>query len=85
MYELGLIPVEPRTFELVLNYRSHGGIVNCARSVIELIMCYWPYSIDALKPERAIVDGFRPIFFAGQGNVGLLTGSGHQELMQIHK
>ena len=54
--------------------------MNCARSVIELIMCYWPYSIDALKPERAIVDGSRPIFFAGQGNVGLLPQLGYQAL-----
>lgn len=72
-HELGLTPIEPRAFELVLNYRSHGGIVNCARSVIELIMCYWPYSIDALKPERAIVDGFRPMFFASRVNVRSVT------------
>ena len=69
--ELGLAPVEPKTFELALNYRSHGGIVNCARSVIELITRYWPYSIDALKPERAIIDGFRPMFFSSQGDVRL--------------
>ncbi|KAF9642213.1 P-loop containing nucleoside triphosphate hydrolase protein, partial [Thelephora ganbajun] len=62
-HELGLTPVESRTFELVTNYRSHSGIVNCARSVIELIMRYWPYSIDVLKPEQATIDGFRPIFF----------------------
>jgi len=60
---------DPKTFELVVNYRSHGGIVNCARSVIELITLYWPRSIDILQPERASVDGFRPIFFSSQGNV----------------
>jgi hypothetical protein len=43
--------------------------VNCARSVIELITLYWPHSIDILQPERASVDGFRPIFFSSQGNV----------------
>jgi len=43
--------------------------VNCARSVIELITLYWPQSIDILQPERASVDGFRPIFFSSQGNV----------------
>ena len=65
----GAKPADPKTYELVVNYRSHGGIVNCARSVIELITLYWPHSIDILKPERASVDGFRPIFFSSQGNV----------------
>ena len=47
--------------------------MNCARSVIELITRYWPYSIDALRPEEAIVNGVRPIFFVGQENVCLLS------------
>ena len=65
----GAKPTDSKTYELVVNYRSHGGIVNCARSVVELITQYWPHSIDSLQPERASVDGFRPIFFSGQGNV----------------
>ena len=40
--------------------------MNCARAVIELIMLYWPHSIDVLQPERASVDGPRPIFFSSQ-------------------
>ena len=43
-------------------------------------MHYWPYSIDILEPERAIIDGFRPIFFAGQENVRLLSQLGYQGL-----
>ena len=62
-------PMDPKTYELLINYRSHGGIVNCARSVIELITLYWPHSIDILRPERASVDGLRPVFFSGQENV----------------
>ena len=54
--------------------------MNCARSVTELIMRYWPCSIDILKPERAIIDGFRPIFFVGQGDVRLLLWPGYQGL-----
>ena len=70
----GVKPTDPKTYELVVNYRSHGGIVNCARSVIELIMLYWPHSIDTLQPERASVQpeqasGLRPIFFSSQDNV----------------
>ncbi|KAF9778765.1 hypothetical protein BJ322DRAFT_1114103 [Thelephora terrestris] len=52
-------PVEPETHELLVNYRSHGGIINCARSVVELIILYWPHSIDRLQPEWASVDGPR--------------------------
>lgn len=65
----GVKPTDPITYELVVNYRSHGGIVNCARSVIELIVLYWPQSIDILSPERAFVDGPQPIFYSNQGNV----------------
>ena len=36
--------------------------MDCARSVIELLVRFWPYSIDALQPEEAVVNGVRPIF-----------------------
>ena len=49
--------------------------MNCARSVIELMIHYWPHSIDKLQPERASVDGPKPIFFSDQGNVMLFLVS----------
>ncbi|KAI6153131.1 hypothetical protein BKA82DRAFT_4349614 [Pisolithus tinctorius] len=55
----------PMSFQLAINYRSHGGIVNCAHSVIELISRFWPNSIDSLQPEHGIVDGLKPVFFTG--------------------
>jgi hypothetical protein len=55
----------PKTFQLAVNYRSHGGIVNAAHSVIELIMQFFPYSIDNLAPESGVVDGVKPVFFHG--------------------
>ncbi|KAF8193621.1 hypothetical protein K438DRAFT_1761756 [Mycena galopus ATCC 62051] len=55
--------VPPRVFQLTVNYRSHAGIVNCARSAIEVITKLWPDTIDALDEERGTVDGLRPIFF----------------------
>lgn len=58
----------PRTFQLAINYRSHGGIVQCAHSVIELITEFWPYAIDVLTRERGVVDGSRPVFFSGWDN-----------------
>ncbi|KAJ7451061.1 hypothetical protein FB451DRAFT_1284562 [Mycena latifolia] len=62
--ELGFQPsAPPRPFQLTVNYRSHAGIVNCARTVIEIITKLWPNAIDVLDPERGMVDGLRPIFF----------------------
>ena len=60
------LPQEPpRTFQLAINYRSHGGIVHCAHSVIELITRFWPYAIDVLAREQGVVDGLKPVFFSG--------------------
>ncbi|KLO20395.1 hypothetical protein SCHPADRAFT_897689 [Schizopora paradoxa] len=58
-------PVKPSSFQLTMNYRSHGGIVSCADSVIQLITKFWPYSIDILRPERGAVEGSKPVFFVG--------------------
>ena len=60
-----LIQEPPKTFQLSVNYRSHGGIVNCAHSLVDLISRFWPYSIDILSPEKGIVDGAKPTFFGG--------------------
>lgn len=61
----------PKSFQLVTNFRSHGGIVKCAHSIIALIMKFWPYAIDILPQEKGIVDGIKPVFFSGwdQDNV----------------
>ncbi|KAF9230051.1 P-loop containing nucleoside triphosphate hydrolase protein, partial [Melanogaster broomeanus] len=56
---------QPTSFQLAINHRSHGGIVNCAHAVIELITRFWPNSIDGLQPEHGIVDGLKPVFFHG--------------------
>ncbi|KAG1809265.1 hypothetical protein EV424DRAFT_1328374 [Suillus variegatus] len=56
---------QPAMFQLAINYRSHGGIVNCASSVIELITKFWPNTIDNLRPERGVVDGLKPVFLTG--------------------
>jgi hypothetical protein len=56
---------QPTMFQLAINYRSHGGIVNCAHAVIELITRFWPNTIDNLQPEKGVVDGPKPVFFTG--------------------
>ena len=32
-------------------------------------MCYWPHSIDPLKPERARIDGMKPTFYSDHEDV----------------
>jgi len=39
--------------------------VNCAHTVIERIMRFWPDAIDGLQPEKGVVDGMKPVFFHG--------------------
>ncbi|EIN13221.1 hypothetical protein PUNSTDRAFT_128910 [Punctularia strigosozonata HHB-11173 SS5] len=43
-----------------------GFILRDTQSIVELITRLWPYAIDALDPERALVDGIKPIFFHGE-------------------
>ncbi|KAI0656844.1 hypothetical protein C8Q70DRAFT_1158814, partial [Cubamyces menziesii] len=57
--------VQPESFHLAVNYRSHAGIVDCAYSVIELITQFWPHAIDALGRETGMVAGLKPVFFSG--------------------
>ncbi|KAJ3877376.1 hypothetical protein F5051DRAFT_453113 [Lentinula edodes] len=57
--------IEPQTFQLSVNYRSHSGIVDCAHSIIELITRFWKDSIDRLAPEKGVVAGLKPLFFVG--------------------
>ncbi|KAI6100008.1 hypothetical protein EV401DRAFT_2215392 [Pisolithus croceorrhizus] len=62
---------KPELFELAINYRSHGGIVNCAQSIVKLITDFWPESIDILRPECAMLGGPKPVFFVGSEDESL--------------
>ncbi|KAI9453668.1 hypothetical protein BJY52DRAFT_1396510, partial [Lactarius psammicola] len=44
------IPSHPKGFQLLVNYRSHGGIVKCANAIIQLLQRF-PGAIDVLQPE----------------------------------
>ncbi|KAG8938168.1 hypothetical protein FRC03_007557 [Tulasnella sp. 419] len=57
-------PVHPQLFELAVNYRSQGGIVNAAASLVEMIIKFFPRSIDLLSKERSKVDGPKPVIFS---------------------
>ncbi|KAG8743071.1 hypothetical protein FRC10_000453 [Ceratobasidium sp. 414] len=51
------------TFELSVNFRSHGGIVRYAASLVELIYTLFPNSIDHMEPETARTPGPAPLLF----------------------
>lgn len=56
---------KPKQFELDINYRSHNGILRLAASVVDLILQFFPDSIDRLKRERGEIGGPRPVVFEG--------------------
>ena len=60
--------IKPAMFELTTNYRSHSGIVNCAQAVIDLIIRFWPNTIDTLQPQCSVIQGLKPICLSG-GNL----------------
>ena len=57
-------PHRPERHQLLVNYRSHGGIVKCANAIIELLHKF-PGAIDALRPEAVTVGRELPVFFHG--------------------
>ena len=59
-------PRLPERFQLLTNYRSHGGIVECANAIIQLLQRF-PGAIDRLQPEAGVVGKELPKFFHGKG------------------
>ncbi|KAH7338006.1 hypothetical protein B0J17DRAFT_768225 [Rhizoctonia solani] len=55
-------------FELTVNFRSHGGIVRYAASLVELIYTLFPTSIDVMAPESAKTPGLPPLLFVSPYN-----------------
>ncbi|CAE6468490.1 unnamed protein product [Rhizoctonia solani] len=55
-------------FELTVNFRSHGGIVRYAASLVELIYTLFPTSIDIMQPESAKTPGLPPLLFFSPEN-----------------
>ena len=54
--------IQPATFNLTTNYRSHGGICDAADALIKMIKELFPNSIDNLEPEKGLVHGPKPSF-----------------------
>ena len=59
-------PRRPEGFLLLTNYRSHGGIVECANAIIQLLQRF-PDAIDSLQPEASVAGKELPMIFHGEG------------------
>eukprot|EP00899_Mesostigma_viride_P025252 jgi/Mesvir1/5911/Mv00680-RA.1 len=58
----------PDMFQLAQNFRSHRGVVSLAVSIVDLLLRYFPNTLDRLAPECAVVDGEAPVYLeAGPG------------------
>ncbi|KAH9172884.1 hypothetical protein EDB89DRAFT_2229130 [Lactarius sanguifluus] len=56
------VPSHPKGFQLLVNYRSHAGIVECSNAIIQLLQRF-PGAIDILQPEAGTASKAMPVFF----------------------
>ncbi|EKM60420.1 uncharacterized protein PHACADRAFT_179724 [Phanerochaete carnosa HHB-10118-sp] len=59
----------PMYSQLSRNFRSHSGIVQAAQTVLEPISQLWPHTIDILEEEKGMIEGPKPLFIGGVGNL----------------
>lgn len=60
-----------RPMKLVVNYRSHSGILLCAAAVLSKMLVTFPGSAKDLPPDTGISQGPRPAFVQADGYEGL--------------
>ncbi|KAI0258663.1 hypothetical protein BC834DRAFT_696808 [Gloeopeniophorella convolvens] len=58
-------PRQPQNFQLLVNYRSHGGIVRCANAIVDILRRF-PGAIDELRPEASVPGKELPVFFSSE-------------------
>lgn len=61
---------KPCLKHLTENYRSHGGILRLADSVVQLIHHYFPGSVDKLRGDTSPLEGPKPIFLTDSSQHG---------------
>ncbi|KAA8532336.1 hypothetical protein F0562_032409 [Nyssa sinensis] len=59
-------------FHLSQNFRTHGGVLNLAQSVIDLLYHFFPLSIDILSPETSLLYGEAPILLDSKNNENVI-------------
>ncbi|KAA8532334.1 hypothetical protein F0562_032411 [Nyssa sinensis] len=59
-------------FHLSQNFRTHGGVLNLAQSVIDLLYHFFPLSIDILSLETSLLYGEAPILLDSKNNENVI-------------
>jgi hypothetical protein len=60
--------------KLLVNYRSHSGVLDCAAAILSVLFAAYPGSAKALPADAGLFKGPRPMYFQGfQGHAMLPT------------
>ncbi|KAI7748574.1 hypothetical protein M8C21_000113, partial [Ambrosia artemisiifolia] len=83
-------------FQLKQNFRTHAGVLDLAQSVIDILYCYFPHSIDILEPETSLISGEAPVLlesgndenaivtiFGGSGSGAEVVGFGAEQVILV--
>ena len=54
-----------RPTKLLVNYRSHSGVLNCAAGVLDLLLAMFPGSAKTLPKDEGLFTGPRPSYLVG--------------------
>ncbi|KAI4357246.1 hypothetical protein L6164_001207 [Bauhinia variegata] len=79
------------------NFRTHDGVLKLSQSILELLFCFFPHSIDVLKPETSLIYGEAPVvlesgncedaivtIFGNSGNMGgKIVGFGAEQVILV--
>ncbi|KAD2804467.1 hypothetical protein E3N88_37844 [Mikania micrantha] len=83
-------------FQLKQNFRTHAGVLDLAQSVIDILYCYFSYSVDILEPETSLISGEAPVLlesgndenaivtiFGGSGSGAEIVGFGAEQVILV--
>ncbi|KAJ0765120.1 putative TPR and ankyrin repeat-containing protein [Helianthus annuus] len=83
-------------FQLKQNFRTHVGVLDLAQSVIDILYCYFPHSMDILEPETSLISGEPPFLlespndenaivtiFGGSGSGPEVVGFGAEQVILV--
>ncbi|EFJ34295.1 hypothetical protein SELMODRAFT_438696 [Selaginella moellendorffii] len=59
--------------QLTQNFRTHKGIVDLADSIMQLLLFFFPETVDKLEPERSLICGEKPVVVKSDENYNLIT------------
>eukprot|EP01035_Chromulina_nebulosa_P017348 gene17348-22895_t len=63
----------PNIWELTQNFRTHNGILFLAKSLVDLIIAFFPNTIDKMNPEFSLNNGPKPLFLESSTTGNLIT------------